>query len=153
MTSSLRGFIFWKKRPPFFKAWFACDQLPPGVYFLEKRHLTFLEAWFSCDKRPPGVYFLKKRPPKSSQSCPRLAKQLPRASDPAEAIARSFFHFLRDVSNGMIGFESILGSDSAENGRKSICFARGIPQKVKKSSNESEVLLFFADRCTKYARF
>ena len=74
VRSSLRGFLFSEKRGPcFFKAWFACDQLPPGVYFLEKRHLTFLEAWFSCDKRPPGVYFLKKRPPKSSQSCPRLA--------------------------------------------------------------------------------
>ena len=80
------GGLFSGKKTPFFvQAWFACEKLPPGVYFLEKRHLfftsmvclweapsgglfswkktLFLQAWFACEKPPPGGLFSEKRGP------------------------------------------------------------------------------------------
>ena len=90
-----------------------------------------------------GFIFWKKDPPKLSQhlpgapralpELPAASQQLPRASQAAEAIAWRFFDFLRDVSNGIILFESILGSSFSKQCLKSMCFRRSCHEKVKKT--------------------
>ena len=93
----------------------------------------YIRASQISSRAPPDL-------PRGSQSQPRP----PEPPRTAWAIAWRFFDFLRDVRNGIIGFETTFEGSLSKSGLKTYGFVRDIPKKVKQTLHRSVTRVTFA---------